>query len=542
MKIEHTEEDIKIKISKLLKADIKNFKNFHIRKKSIDARDKRDIRYVYSVSLNTANEDRYIKLPNVTRIAQDNFNSPFAAGKTKPAENGCVSAFEASAKAKPALKHRPVIAGSGPAGLFCALELSKAGCAPIVLERGADADTRLKDISNFLSAGLFNENSNVLFGEGGAGTFSDGKLTCATNDKRIPYILQTFAAFGAPPEILYESKPHIGTDYLAKTVKNMRGEIERSGGEVRFFNRLDRIETVVLPSKQTAVSGVWVKNANSEYFLETDAVVLAIGHSARDTLQMLHDTGISMKPKSFSVGMRFEHKREFINQLQYGRFHKQLPAADYKLAVKLSNGRGAYTFCMCPGGFVVPSVSEAGYLAVNGMSRYLRSAENSNSAVLISVTPDDFGGNSPLSGIAFQREFEKAAFKAGGGNYFAPAQKFGDFLNKVKTESFGGVTPSFKPGVTPVNMYDFFNEKFLDNIGEAILKMDEKLRGFAQNDAVLTGIETRSSSPVSVLRGDNLCSNILGVYPCGEGCGHAGGIVSSAADGIKCAEAILSII
>lgn len=519
MKIGHSEKDLIIKLSKLLKTDENDFRCFKIKKKSIDARDKKNIHYVYTVELSAPHEERLLKLLNVSKAQENEYDSSYKMKNNK------------------AYKYRPVIAGSGPAGLFCGLLLAQSGMRPIILERGADVDQRIKDVEGFFKTGILNTSSNVLFGEGGAGTFSDGKLTTGIKDERISFILKTLTEHGAPDEIMYEAKPHIGTDRLAPTVKNIRKTIEGLGGEVRFYNKLKAINTSCGESK--TVKTVKVGTPNGEYEIETDAVVLAIGHSARDTVEMLYSVGVMMKPKSFSVGFRIEHKREDINRLQYGDMHTHLPAADYKLAVNLSCGRGAYTFCMCPGGVVVASASEVGRLSINGMSRYGRDADNSNSAVLVSVTPADYNNTSPLGGIEFARSWEEAAFKAGGGNFFAPAQTVGDFLQGKKTTGFGRVSPSYLPGVKPVNFNEHFNLEFLEYIREAIVKMDLKLKGFADYEAVLTGVETRSSSPVTVLRNETYESNIKGLYPCGEGCGHAGGIISAAADGMKCAEAVI---
>lgn len=550
MDVEHSEQDLVNKVSKLLKTDVSRLKDFRIRKKSLDARDKKNIRYVYSIEVCVPGEDRYLNRKNISKAIGRNENTdhtvpisgvektPLIPIQTSQNFSGRLTWKQHQVMKRVNPKYRPVIAGSGPAGLFCGLLLAEAGMRPIILERGADVDTRRRDVDLFFKTGVLNEKSNIQFGEGGAGTFSDGKLTTGVKDTRISYILQTFVEHGAPSEILYESKPHIGTDHLAPTVKNIRMTIESLGGEVRFNNKLTGIK-VTADSGREAVCGVNVETEDGSYFIETDTVVMAIGHSARDTVEMLYGIGLLMKPKSFSVGFRIEHRREFINSIQYGVRHNILPAADYKLAVRLANGRGAYTFCMCPGGVVVAASSEKGRLAVNGMSRYARDADNSNSAVLISVTPEDFSDKSPLGGVEFQREWETAAFNAGGGNFFAPSQTVGDFLRNKKTVNFGCVTPSYKPSVTPVNFYEHFDKEFLNNMSEAILKMDTLMGGFADEEATLTGIESRSSSPVTVLRGESYEANILGIYPCGEGCGHAGGIISAAVDGMKCAEAVL---
>jgi len=435
---------------------------------------------------------------------------------------------------------RPVIAGSGPAGLFCALMLARAGVRPIIAERGECVEQRKKTVSDFWNGGSLNVNSNVQFGEGGAGTFSDGKLTCGLNDIRMSFIAEEFAAHGAPDDIITNAKPHIGTDYLYDTVRNIRKEIISLGGEFRFNTLLTDIEI-----KGGCVTSVILKNLKTqkEEILPCRYLVCAIGHSARDTYEMMLQKGFRMERKPFSVGVRIEHKRELINRIQYKEAFKDtsLPAADYKLACHFENS-SAYTFCMCPGGRVVASASEENRVVTNGMSNFARNEENSNSAILVSILPSDIEGDDILGGVRFQRMLEEAAFKAGGGNYFAPCQRVGDFLNGVKSKTHGEVIPSYMPGVTYCNLENVLPEFMCSTLKKALKEFDRKMHGFATHDAILTGVETRSSAPVRIVRDENCESNIRGVFPAGEGAGYAGGIMSSAIDGIKCAEKICEFI
>ncbi len=499
--------DLREKVKKLIGHD--SLKSFQISKKSIDARKKNDIFYVYSVDIETDDEDRILKkLKHARLIDNKTYIFPYCKPMKKPV----------------------VVVGSGPAGLMSALTLAENGHKVIMLERGKCAEERIKDVSRFWETGELDENSNVQFGEGGAGTFSDGKLTTGINDFRIDKVLREFYAHGAPEEILYYSKPHIGTDNLCKMVASIRKKIISMGSEVRFSSMLTDIKT--------SVGKICAAVVNNEYEIETDNIVIAIGHSARDTFEMLLERGLDMEQKSFSVGARIEHSQEMINKSQYGEFYDKLPAADYKMAVHLENGRGVYTFCMCPGGEVVASASERGGVVTNGMSRFARDGENANSALLVSVTPDDFASDNPLEGMYFQREIERKAFKAGGENYSAPCQRVGDFLKK-KCDAQNTVKPTYKPNVAETDLDMVLPQFVTDSLREAIVKMDGKLYGFADAGAVITAPETRSSSPVRIVRDkDTFQSNIKGVYPCGEGAGYAGGIMSAAVDGIKVAEKI----
>ncbi len=479
-------------------------------KKSVDARDKSDVRLVVTVDVEPMRKPVF--MPKNAEIA--------------PEETPWTESICASPPAQP-----PVVVGLGPAGLFAALTLCKRGLKPVVLERGKPVDERKRDVNEFFRTGALNPESNVLFGEGGAGAFSDGKLNTGTKDARLRHVLRTLYEFGAPEEILYEAKPHVGTDKLSVAVKNIRNEIERLGGDVRF---------------ETALTGLVVEDGRV-VSARTDkgdvpccGVVLAPGHSARDVFEMLKSAGVHMEKKPFSMGARVEHSQKWLDRAQYGRFctHPALGRADYKLNVKAPSGRGVYTFCMCPGGQVIASASEEGGVVTNGMSEFLRDKPNCNSAVLVDVRPEDFGSDDVLSGVYFQRKWERAAYELAGGGYRAPSQLVGDFLQGVKSLSAGSVPPSYLPGVSWTDLGLCLPEFVSRDMKYALAQFNRRVHGFAAADAVLTGVETRSSSPVRIVRdGQSLQSSLKGLYPAGEGAGYAGGISSAAVDGIRAAEA-----
>lgn len=524
--LDYTEEDLKQKAARFLKVQPSDIKSLSVFRRSVDSRKKQDVHFVFTVDVEVdSDEKKILKRCDKKRVQESVFYHYV------PVENKRSSNF------------RPVVVGFGPAGMFSALSLAEAGLKPIVLERGHDADTRTKDVQNFWQNRKLDTRSNIQFGEGGAGTFSDGKLTTGIKDPRQNKIMRDFVRFGAPEAILYTNYPHIGTDNLVHVVKNIRKEIIRLGGEVRFGATL----TDLIVANHYIHGVTYVTEDGASHDLETDCVVLALGHSARDTVEMLYQKGISMMQKPFSVGARIEHPREFIDQAQYGAAagHPALGAANYKMACHPPHGRGMYTFCMCPGGTVVNAASEEGGIVVNGMSEYARDGENSNSALLVGIEPEHFPSEHPLSGFDLQREMEQKAFALGGGDYTAPAQLVGDFLKGQKSTKMGAIHPSCPTGVTPSDIREVLPISVTDIMADALVLMDQKLKGFAMQEAVLTFPETRSSSPVRIFRDDFYeCSigkdPLGGVYPCGEGAGYAGGIVSAGVDGIRVAEAILT--
>ncbi len=430
-------------------------------------------------------------------------------------------------------KTRPIVVGFGPAGLFCALMLARSGCRPLILERGGPIEERVTAVETFFREGTLDTACNIQFGEGGAGTFSDGKLNTLIKDRsfRGYYILEQFVKAGAPEELLWLNKPHLGTDLLRDVIRHLRREICEKGGEVRFRNKVTSLLT-----ENGRVTGV--ETENGERF-DSETVVLAPGHSARDTFRMLHETGVPMEKKPFSVGVRIEHPQELINRAQYGiPAADGFPPADYKLVCHTADGRTVYTFCMCPGGVVVAAASEENSVVTNGMSFHARDGKNANAALLCEVRPEDIPGGL-FSGMEFQQELEQSAFRAGGGAYKAPAQTVGDFLAKKKTAAFGSVLPTYSRGVTPADLHTVLPPFVSNALKEALPYFGRKLKGFDLPDAVLTGVESRSTSPVRILRGETMQSAVSGLYPIGEGAGYAGGIISAAIDGLKCAERII---
>ena len=489
-----------------------NVIKWHISKKSIDARKKDSVHYSYSIDINIKNEDKYLKYKNISKIDEVIF----------PKIN-----FNLNKSIK------PIIIGAGPSGLFAALTFIQNGYKPIIIEQGQSVEERKKTVDNFINNAILDTHSNVQFGEGGAGTFSDGKLTTNINSPYCKKVLEEFVRFGAPEQILYLTKPHIGTDNLIKIVKNMREYIISQGGQ--FFFNTKFIDFDIVNNSISKISVLHL-DSNLTESIDTNVLILAIGHSSRDTFKKIYEKGLLLEPKNFSVGVRIEHLQSEINRAQYGTITKlKLPAADYKLAYHAKNGRSCYTFCMCPGGTVMPSSSEKNTIVTNGMSYFSRDGKNANSAVLVNVTPSDFATDNPLAGIDFQKNLEEKSFVLGGSNYFAPVQRFEDFDKNIKSKFIGSVEPSYKPGFTLANLNDIMPEFVSKTLKDGIKYFDTKLHGFSNPDSILTGMETRSSSPVKIIRNEHFVSNVNGIYPCGEGAGYAGGIMTAAVDGIKCA-------
>ncbi len=487
-------------------------------RQSIDARKKDGVHYVYTVETAMPNEGAVVgNAPgrNITLTERAPYVFPEVGRKSTLT---------------------PVVVGMGPAGLFAALFLARSGLPCTILERGQDIDRRTLDVGDFWATGALDEGSNVQFGEGGAGAFSDGKLTTGTHDPRISAVLDALVEAGAPADVKYSHRPHIGTDILREVVRNIRRELIALGCAVRFGHKLTGLAV-----SGGALAGVEVESPQGRCLLSTDALILAPGHSARDTFSMLQAAGVPMEPKKFAVGLRIEHRQRDISLQQYGPAWDKLPPSDYKLACHLPSGRSAFTFCVCPGGQVVAAASEAGGVATNGMSHRARDGENINGGLLVGVGPEDFPGPGPLAGVRFQEAWERAAFQLGGGGFKAPAQRVEDFLRNRPSQGAGAIQPTYRPGVAWTDLRPCLPDYVTGALAQALPLLDRKLHGFAAPDAVLTGVETRSSSPVRLLRDEGCQSALRGLYPCGEGAGYAGGIVSAAVDGIRVAEAVASV-
>ena len=512
--LDDNEEILKSKISKILNLPEKEIINYTIVKKNIDSR-RRNILIVYSLDVQV-NDTKKIK--EWSKRHRTRIQEPFI--------------YKEKIITKKTNKNI-VVVGSGPCGLFATLLLAKAGLNPLLIERGKDIDSRIKDVDSFFQKRDLNPKSNIQFGEGGAGTFSDGKLYTLIKDPRSKYIFSELIKAGAPKKIAWSGTPHIGTDKLRGVIKNLRKEIINLGGKVKFETCLTDIEI-----KNNKLETITLNNKEK---IPVDQLILATGHSARDTYKMYHDRQLEMKTKAFSIGVRIEHHSKMINKAQYGEFHKhpKLGTAKYKLVQHLKDKRSVYTFCMCPGGYVMGATSEKEAVVTNGMSEYAQDGQNSNSALLVAILPSDFNSDHPLAGIEFQRKWEKKAYLAGGSDYSAPVQLVGDFLqNKASTE-IKSIKPTYKPGIKTTSLDSCLPNYVIESLREAIPLLDRKIKGFANPDAVLTGVETRTSSTIRLERNEKCESNISGIYPAGEGAGHAGGIVSSAIDGLRVAESII---
>jgi len=509
---EHNPDQLLFEAAKMLRISGSKIRKLSLVRRSIDARKKPDVRIIYTVDVAIDGSEQKILRQSGCKKASIAPKSYYEVPKAESSE-------------------RPVVVGFGPAGMFAALVLALSGLRPIVLERGEDAKRRHEKVAHFFATGQLDAQSNVQFGEGGAGTFSDGKLNTGVNNIRIGWILEQFVKAGAAEDILFDAKPHIGTDVLLEVVQNIRRRIISLGGEVRFNTQVTGIctDAGVLTGLETNQGHIPCSNA-----------IFAIGHSARDTFSMLNDLGIKMEPKPFSMGVRIEHKQRAIDTAQYGSSELPLPPADYKLVKHLDN-ETVYTFCMCPGGYVVAAASEEGGVVTNGMSYADRGGENANAALLVTLNPEDFPYEGVLGGMQWQRQIEQKAF-AVSNSYHAPAQLVGDFLTKRPSTGAGVVTPTYQPGVTWCDLHDVLPAKITNAIAEALPQLDQNLKGFADTDAVLTAPETRSSSPVRILRDETRMGSIKGFYPAGEGAGYAGGIMSAAIDGMLSAEALIAAI
>lgn len=513
LSIHGTEADLLKKAAKRLRIPQEAIKDYGIYRRSLDARKEENIHYVYVLDVAVDDENRVMK--KLEKEKTVSLTPDF--GYVLP-------------KGEASMQHRPVVVGFGPAGMFAGLLLAQMGLKPILLERGGDVESRKQAVDTFWKTGKLDTESNVQFGEGGAGTFSDGKLTTRIKDPRCRKVLEEFVSAGAPEEILYDAKPHIGTDLLQGVVQNIREEIIHLGGEVRFFSKLTDFNIV-----EGGITSVVLADGGE---ISTEDVVLAVGHSARDTFTLLAEKKVPLAQKPFAMGVRIEHPQEMINQVQYGKEAEHLPAAEYRLTHTTTKGRGVYTFCMCPGGYVVAAASEEGRLAVNGMSQHARDGKNGNAAILVQVFPEDLESEHPLAGMYFQQELEEKAFALGGGAYQAPMQTVGAFLG-LDAGTTGEVVPTYLPKTVEADIRQIFPTFMTEALEEAIPAMARRLKGFDRGDAVLTAVESRSSSPIRMVRKENGESiGVAGLYPVGEGAGYAGGIVSAAVDGILAAEHI----
>ena len=506
------------KCARILRLPAEDIVSCAVLRRAIDARE--GLTLVYTAAVEVKREDTVLRRcrdKRVSRYAPETYALPAA-----------VTAPEIP----------PIVVGAGPAGLFAALVLARCGARPIVLERGRPVEQRQADVERFWSGGALDTESNVQFGEGGAGAFSDGKLNTGTRDVRHRFIMETLVRCGAPESILTDARPHVGTDMLHIALRSLRRELTEAGADIRFGARLESVRVA-----DGAVCGVTVRQDGAVYDLPARQVVLALGHSARDTFEMLYQTGLAMEQKPFAMGVRIEHRQADVDAAQYRALagHPALPPSTYKLSCHLPNGRSAFSFCVCPGGQVVAAASETGRTVTNGMSEYARSGENINGALLVNVTAGDFPSPHPLAGIALQRQVEEAAFALGGGDYRAPCQRVEDFLRGAPSTGAGRVTPSYRPGVVYTDMARCLPPFITETLRLALPVLGKKLKGYDDPDALLTGVETRSSSPVRLVRDDRYEANIRGIYPCGEGAGYAGGILSAAADGMRCAEKLLEV-
>lgn len=516
LNLEEDEALLRRKAAAVLRISPADIQTLTILRRSVDARD--GVQLVYTLRVSIKNEKEILRRCRsklVSRVDEKRYRLPAAEG---------------------APKLPPVVVGAGPGGLFCALALSRCGMRPILLERGKAVDQRKSDVEHFWQTGSLDLNSNVQYGEGGAGAFSDGKLNTGTKDLRHRFILETLVAHGAPESILCDAKPHVGTDYLHRTLISLRRELVELGCDIRFGHRMTD-----LAIENGQVAAITVDSPEGEYTLPAEKIVLALGNSARDTFEMLHDHGVPMEAKPLAVGVRIEHHQSDIDATQYGESagHPRLGAASYKLSCHLDNGHSVFSFCVCPGGEVVAAASEENRAVTNGMSYYARDGRNINGGLLVSVTPEDFPGDSPLAGIAFQRALEEKAFSAGGGGFIAPAQRVEDFLAHRPSSAPGKVIPTYRPGVHWCDLWEVLPDFVCESLEKALPELERKLPGFASPDAVLTAVESRSSCPLRILRDDAGQSAVRGLFPCGEGAGYAGGILSAAADGVRTAEKLI---